>query len=53
VVTSDVADTHPEVVARIATLMKQSHIESPLWPDANAGQPKAKKATLKAKKTAV
>jgi hypothetical protein len=40
----DLAAEHPEVVARIGALMKQAHVESPLWPDAKAEQPKAKKA---------
>jgi len=35
----DVAAGHPEVVARIASLMKAAHVESRLFPDAKAQAP--------------
>jgi arylsulfatase A-like enzyme len=36
----NVAAEHPEVVSRIASLMKAAHVESPQFPDSKAQAPK-------------
>jgi arylsulfatase A-like enzyme len=50
----DVAAEHPEIVARIASLMKAAHVESPRFPDSKAQNPKqgAKQAKRAKKKAA-
>ena len=30
--TTDVAESHPDVVQRIAAMMEQQHVENPYWP---------------------
>lgn len=39
----DVASEHPDVAGKIGELMKQSHVENPIWPDSKVGKEKIKK----------
>ena len=39
--TVDVADQHPEVIARMAQIMEEAHVPSPMWQVAGASNPGA------------